>query len=62
MKLPPVRKRPNYSGVRSDDLAFALFYDRLLNIGAMQESGEVEDGQKTKPEKSAQTPPEKRKP
>lgn len=37
MKLPPVRKRENYNDLAPDDLTFALFYDRVLDVGSMRE-------------------------
>jgi hypothetical protein len=40
MSLPPVRKRKNYSDISSDDLVFALFYDRIAPRDALSEQGE----------------------
>jgi tetrahydromethanopterin S-methyltransferase subunit G len=42
VKLPPVRKRQGYSDLSSDDLVFALFWDRALgDPGAMREDREM---------------------
>lgn len=35
-KLPPVRKRENYSDIRSEDLVFALFHDRIITPGVLR--------------------------
>lgn len=42
MKLPPVRKRTDYSDVKPDDLVFALYQDRVLGLDAMSPDGETE--------------------
>lgn len=48
--LPPVRKRTNYADLSSNDLTFALFYDRALGeIGAMREDREMLQPRKEKP-------------
>lgn len=40
MSLPPVRKRRDYRDISSDDLVFALFYDRIAPRDAFSEEGE----------------------
>lgn len=41
-KLAPVRKRTSYSDIRSEDLVYAIFWDRLLgDPGAMREDREM---------------------
>jgi hypothetical protein len=40
MSLPPVRKRKDYSDISSDDLVFALFYDRIAPPDVFSERGE----------------------
>lgn len=40
--LPPVRKRTDYSDIKTSDLAFALFSDRILQTDAMSPQSEGE--------------------